>query len=244
MLLNQRLGVFVRDLHPGAEQPGPIAEPGLPSCLELLSISLHSMHGTEAGQMQRCVRVSSEQLTSYREQMPARESAQPPLHLCKTQAERWGREHLGTITTVCAVLPGNQVHELSTEGTPHPAQQRGAEHQRTWSTCWGSLACRAQPEHYCDRKSSVLSSLNKLFLQIKNEKPSSSHSSFLHYSSSGAAGRDSTRVGGAEVAALLGTPGQLVGRCQGSPGEGSNAGRAARKANAKGTGAGNFQGFC
>lgn len=171
--------------------------------------------------MQRCVRVSSEQLTSYREQMPARESAQPPLHLCKTQAERWGREHLGTIATVCAVLPGNQVHELSTEGTPHPAQQRGAGHQGTWSMCWGSLACRAQPEHYCDRKSSVLSSLNKLFLQIKNEKPSSSHSSFLHYSSSGAAGRDSTRVGGAEVAALLGTPGQLVGRCQGSPGEGS-----------------------
>lgn len=41
-------------------------------------------------------------------------------------------------------------------------------------------------------------SLNKLFLQIKKEKSSSSHSSFLCYSSSGTRGRDCTWMVGAE----------------------------------------------
>lgn len=98
--------VFCQGSAPRSEQPGPVAEPSLPSCLELLFTSLHSTHGTGAGQMRRRVRVSGEQLTSHREQMPARESAQPPLHLCKTQAERWGRGHLGTVCAFAAWKSG------------------------------------------------------------------------------------------------------------------------------------------
>ena len=44
---------------------------------------------------------------------------------------------------------------------------------------------------------------NKLFLQIKNEESSSSHSSFLRYSSSGARGRDCTWMVGAESRCAL-----------------------------------------
>lgn len=62
---------------------------------------------------------------------------------------------------------------------------------------WGSL-CAALGQSTIVIARALFCSPNKLFLQIKNEKSSSSHSSFLRYSSSGGRGRGCTWTVGAE----------------------------------------------
>lgn len=59
---------------------------------------------------------------------------------------------------------------------------------------------------------------NKLFLQIKNEKSFSSHSSFLHYSSSGTRGRDCAWMVGAERSCAPRDAGTAHGEVMGLPG--------------------------